>query len=168
MKLDIKSPKRKDLPVLNSKLPVIVPNFHENQLKEQESGDNLYLIAWKGNEPIGHLLIRFGGTKIRKVKNYLKKVPHLEAMGVREDFRRKGVATQLVKEAERLIKKRNLKIIGLAVEDDLKSAPNVLYRRLGYKDWGHGEVIDTWKFIDEKGKTHIKHEKCIYLIKRLK
>lgn len=168
MKIDIKAARKQDLIILNSKLPVNTPNFHKNQLKEQEAGDNLYLIAWKGNEPIGHLLVRFGGTKKKKVKQYLKKCPHLEAMGVKEEFRRKEVATQLVQEAEKLIKEKNLEIVGLAVENDPKSAPHRLYKKLRYKDWGHGEVIESWEFIDEKGKKKTKHEKCIYLIKKLK
>ena len=68
MKIEIKKAKKKDLRVLNKQFLVKeIPWLHDEKLKEQEKGKNLWLIAWKNNHPIAHVQIRFNGPKIKIV-----------------------------------------------------------------------------------------------------
>ncbi|UCD20970.1 MAG: GNAT family N-acetyltransferase [archaeon] len=168
MNIQIRPIEKKELGLVNLKLPQESPSLHRRRFKEQEKGNVVYLIAWNNKTPIGHLLVRFNGARYKKVKKYLKKCPHLESLGVGKKVRRKGIATKIVRKAENMLKRKKFGKVGLAVEDNPKSAPNILYKKIGYKDWGHGNVIDIWSFVNKRGKKITRREKCVYLIKNLK
>ena len=159
-KLEVRPIKKEEIFILNKKLVGLSPP-HKEKLKEQEETDSLWLIAWIGENPVAHMQIRFDGSKARKVKNNLKTCPHLEALGVTENMRKKGIATKLIKFAENLVKRKGFNKIGLSVEvnnDFLKR----IYLRRGYKDWKKGNIVESWK---EGSK--LRRGKCNYLIKRL-
>ena len=166
-KINIRPIKKEDLKILNEKLKVKeFPNLHEEKLKEQEKENTSWFIVWKGKKPLARFLIRFDGSEIKKVRANLKRCPHLESLYVKEKFRKKGIATKLMKFSENLVKKKGFKQIGLAVVKDNSSLLN-LYMKEGYRDWKRGIVIETREEVKGK-KTKKVSEKCKYLVKKLK
>jgi ribosomal protein S18 acetylase RimI-like enzyme len=114
-------------------------------------GDGVYFVAWEGNEALGHLHLT------------LVEPPELQDVEVREDKRRRGVASALVRRAEVEAQARGFDRLRLGVSVGNMPA-QALYRRLGYADAGLGtkrvnesvhlrkgtfEVDETW-FIWEK------------------
>ena len=116
-----------------------MPWLHEEKFKEQEKGSSLWLIAWRGKEPIAHAQIRFNGSKLRKVKNKLKNYAHLESLYVKDEFRRKNVATKIIGFAEKLSKNKGVKGMGLSVEENNSFLIN-FYMKKNYVDWKKGIV----------------------------
>jgi len=163
----IRKAKKEDLKLLNKYLPVEIPEFHENHLREQETGKSAWLIAWIGKKPVGHIQLRFDGCKEKKVRDNLRNCSHIESLGVKEEYRRKGIATKLINFAEDLSRKKRYTRIGLSVERD-NDFLKKLYERRGYKDWGKGTIIEKWYELDKKGRKKLVKEKCNYYIKGLK
>ena len=167
MKAKIRSIIKKDLEVLNKKLKSeYVPTLHEDKLKEQEQGDSVWLIAWIDDKPVANGQIRFNGSKAKEVRSKMKNCPHLESLYVKEEFRKKRIATQFMNFSEKLVKQKGFNKIGLSVEKDNEFLIN-LYKKRGYKDWQKGIVIETWEEVHD-GKEKKIIEKCKYLIKKLK
>jgi len=164
----IKPTEKKDLPILNKQLGAReLPWLHEEKFKEQEKGNSLWLIAWKDKKPIAHIQIRFNDSKIKKVKDNLKNYVHLESLYVKDNFRKKGVATKIINFAEKLAKEKNFNKIGLSVEKGNKFLLG-LYMKKGYRDWKKGIVIEKWKELNSDGKIKDIIQKSHYLIKKLK
>jgi GNAT superfamily N-acetyltransferase len=91
----------------------------------------------------------------------------LEAGATQVDYRRKGVATALIREAERLAKEHGCTQIGLNVGNTDNPDAKRLYEHLGYVDWGQGEFLISWEYIDSNGITGTESEIVIYMYKRL-
>lgn len=86
-------------------------------------GDGFYLIAWQGDEPLGHLHLA------------LRDPPELQDVQVAIDHRRRGVASTLIAEAEREASTRGFSAlrVGFGIDDE---PPRALYRKCGYVDVG--------------------------------
>ena len=163
MKIEIKKANEKDLKKLNLYIPYKgVPDFHKEKIKEQQTGDNLWLITWTNKRPIAHVQLRFRGSKNKKIKRTIQNCGHIESLGVSEKYRKKGIATKLIKKCEELAKKRGLKKIGCSVS--LKNNPmRDLCKKQEYKESKIGKITESWK--TRKG---IERETCTYLIKKLR
>jgi GNAT superfamily N-acetyltransferase len=77
---------------------------HYKRYAVQKRGEGVYLIAWHDHVPIGHFLLRWSGPDDARVMKYID-VTHsafLEAGATSVAYRRKGVATALIREAERV------------------------------------------------------------------
>lgn len=85
--------------------------------------DGLYLVAWDGNAPVGHLRLA------------LSDPPELQDVAVVPGHRRRGVATALVAAAERDARARGRQEIRLEVSVDDPAAQS-FYERCGYADAG--------------------------------
>jgi ribosomal protein S18 acetylase RimI-like enzyme len=86
-------------------------------------GDGTYLVAWDGDEPLGHAYLAWTDP------------PELQDVSVREDHRRRGVASALTEAAERAAVARGCNRLRLEVSVDATAA-QALYRRAGYVDAG--------------------------------
>lgn len=82
------------------------------------------------------------------------------------EYRRQGVATAIIQEAERLAKDKGCTCIGLELGKNNPEAKR-LYEKLGYVDWGHGDFLISWEQIDENGNKGIGTEVVIYMQKSL-
>jgi GNAT superfamily N-acetyltransferase len=87
-------------------------------------GAQTYLVAWEGNTPVGHAHIAWSKTTLG--------IPEVQDVFVAERFRRRGVASELARTAERLARRRGHRKIslGFGVAND---AARLLYEGLGYQ-----------------------------------
>ena len=87
-----------------------------------------YLVAWDGDEPVGHAHVAWeGGTA---------GVPEVQDVFVLPERRRRGIATALTEAAERLAAERGFDRISLSVSETGNDAARALYEGLGYSDAG--------------------------------
>lgn len=86
-------------------------------------GDGIYLVAWQGDQPLGHLHLALGDPA------------ELQDVQVATDHRRRGVATKLIAEAEREAHSRGIAAFRVGVGIDNEPA-QTLYRDCGYIDVG--------------------------------
>ena len=92
-------------------------------LARLDQGDGFYLVAWDGDEPLGHAHLA------------LTDPPELQDVEVRPEHRRRGVASALTTAAEEAALARGFDVLRLHVS--LDNAPaQAVYRRLGYGDTG--------------------------------
>ena len=86
-------------------------------------GDGFYLVAWDGDEPLGHVHLA------------LTDPPELQDVSVRVEHRRRGVATALGAAAETAVVARGFTRLTLSVSVD-NTAAQALYQGLGYANAG--------------------------------
>ncbi|MGO9875928.1 MAG: GNAT family N-acetyltransferase [Acidimicrobiia bacterium] len=86
-------------------------------------GDGVYLVAWVGDEPVGHVHLA------------LTDPPELQDVSVRPEYRRRGIASALTVAAEREARDRGSDRLRLGVSADNEAA-QALYRGLGFGDSG--------------------------------
>ena len=92
-------------------------------LARLHQGDGFYLVAWRGDEPLGHVHLA------------LTDPPELQDVFVRVERRRQGVATALLSRAENEARARGFDRVSLGVSVD-GGAAQAFYRRCGYIDSG--------------------------------
>jgi ribosomal protein S18 acetylase RimI-like enzyme len=92
-------------------------------LARLDQGDGFYLVAWNGDEPLGHAHLA------------LTDPPELQDVAVREQHRRRGVATALTDAAEHESTTRGFDRLQVTVSVQNESA-RALYRSCGYDDVG--------------------------------
>jgi ribosomal protein S18 acetylase RimI-like enzyme len=90
-------------------------------LARLHQGDGYYLVAWEGDDPVGHAHLA------------LTQPPELQDVLVKEPYRRKGVATALTQAAEEEARGLGFDRLRLTVSVDNTSA-QALYRQCGYLD----------------------------------
>ena len=139
-----------------------MPSQHHKKRFNTPNAD--YLIAWVDGEPIGHLLIRWGGSDNSFLLSKHLDYPYVEALGVRVDFWHRGIGTQLIQKAQDLAKVKGFGKIGVAVGLDNERAKG-LYKKLGYVDSGFGEFEVNWDYSDDCGVEKSEGEICVYLVK---
>lgn len=86
-------------------------------------GDGFYLVAWDGDEPVGHAHLA------------LTDPPELQDVSVRPEHRRRGIASALTEAAEREAAGRGFDRMRLEVSAG-SDAARALYRKAGYADCG--------------------------------
>src|SRR5260370_25963470 len=92
---------------------------------------------------------------------------YLGAGATRAAYRRKGVATALIREAERVARAKGCTQIGLLVGSTDNPEAKRLYEHLEYVDWGRGEFLISWEYIDTHGNRGTESEMVTYMHKRL-
>jgi len=142
---------------------------HYRRYEVQQRGEGVYLIAWHDRTPVGHFLLRWSGPDDARVIKYID-VTHcayLEAGATSAAYRRKGIATALIREAERVARAKGCTQIGLEVGSADNPEAKRLYEHLGYGNWGQGEFPISWEYIDKHGNRGTESEMVTYLHKRL-
>lgn len=88
-----------------------------------------------------------------------------EINGLAADPPGRGVGRLLIAAAEETASSSGARLVGMAVAHTNTRARR-LYERLGYEEWGHGQVIDDWDERDVDGAiTVVHHDECAYLTK---
>lgn len=139
---------------------------HRSRFKKQLRGEVTYLVAYWMETPVGHVLMKWNGTKDEVVTAHINNCPDIEDLLVTDKYRNKGVGQKLLSYCEKLAKQRGFERIGLGVGIENEPAKR-LYQKLGFHDSGIGEYQVGGIFKDEMGKVHSWNETCIYLIHRL-
>jgi GNAT superfamily N-acetyltransferase len=103
-----------------------------NRLSQQTDAGSTYLVAWDGDQPVGHAHIAWSGTHLG--------VPEIQDVFVLPEQRRRGIAAQLTHEAEAEARKRGWDNISLSVSQEGNVAATRLYAKLGYSDAGVASV----------------------------
>lgn len=164
--IEIRPAEKSQLAFLHSEFSSkTLSQYHHERHRVQEAGEGIYLIAWQHKLPVGHFLLRWKGPEKDTSGKYPYPMPYLEAGLTREKFRRRGIATLLIKEAERLVKEKGFQKIGLAVGNIDNPNARRLYEKLGYEDWRQGEFLVSWDYINKEGDKGAESETCIYMVK---
>ena len=168
--LTIKPAEASQLEVLEHEFsPDTLSKPHYKRYEVQQQGEGAYLIAWHDHTPVGHFLLRWSGPRDERVMKYVDvtKTAYLEAGATRVAYRRKGVATALIREAEGVAREKGCTQIGLKVGSTDNSEAKRLYEHLRYVDWGQGEFPTSWEYIDKHGNRGTESEVVTYMHKRL-
>jgi GNAT superfamily N-acetyltransferase len=90
-------------------------------------GAQTYLVAWDGNEPVGHAHVAWEETTLG--------VPEIGDVFVPAELRGRGIGTELSEAAEQMARMRGHRQISISASIANEGALR-LYRRLGYRDAG--------------------------------
>lgn len=142
---------------------------HYKRYEIQERGEGIYLIAWYDDIPVGHFLLLWSGPDDALVMSHIDvtRSAYLQAGGTRAAYRRRGIATALIREAERLAREKGCTQIGLSVGSTDNPNAKRLYEKLGYVEWEHGDFVVSWEYIDREGNTRKESEMVTYMCKPL-
>jgi GNAT superfamily N-acetyltransferase len=88
-------------------------------LERLHQGDGSYLVAWDGADPLGHCYVALGDPL------------ELQDVSVRPEHRRRGVASALTHEAERVVRSHGHDRLTLTVGES-NVAAQAVYRSLGF------------------------------------
>lgn len=110
-------------------------DFAANMFKLQLAGRCDFLVAWRGDEPVG-------SAELTK-----DEFPELKNLNVRAEHRGKGIGTMLVEAAERAIAATGLLSLGVATDNQRAAS---LYERLGYERTGVFSD-STYEYVDDEG-----------------
>lgn len=113
-------------------------------LKEKENKISAYFAAKEGGELLGYC----------GVWNICGEA-EIISIAVKENYRRKGVATGLFAEAEKFLKKENVRLINLEVRESNLAAQK-LYKKLGFLP------------VSERKRYYEGKETAVLMTKRLK
>ncbi len=157
-----------DVDVLETAIPSPGQSrFHARRFDAQVRGESTYLIAWHGEQPVGHLGLRWAGPRSPCAQPSLADAPEIWAVGTwPPEARRQGVGTALLLEAEAAALERGFDRVCLGVEIENTNARR-LYKRLGYRDSAVGAYEDSWTSTDDDGREVVNTATCVYLVKRL-
>ena len=133
-------------------------NMFRRTFREQQIGRRLMLLADFNNFPIGHIFIQLRSSNRRRPRAYFY------SFRVMEMFRRQGVGTWLLANAEALVYDQGLRRAAIAAAKDNHDARR-LYERLGYQVYG--DDAGRWSYIDHRGQTCHVSEPCWLLEKIL-
>jgi len=114
--IDVRELTEADLPRVDSCLPL-------SRLDAAQT----YLVAWDGEDPVGHAHVSWEGTTLG--------VPEVQDVFVRPELRGRGIGTELSHAAEKLAHKRGHTRVSISASVANDGALR-LYRRLGYRDAG--------------------------------
>jgi GNAT superfamily N-acetyltransferase len=140
-----------DVELVDSRLPL-------NRLDQHAAGGSTYLVAWEGDEPVGHAHLAWSGMHLR--------LPELQDMFVLPELRGRGIGTALVDAAEQAVRDRGWERISLSVSRDGNPAARRLYEGLGYADAGV-EPVRTVGVIQLRGRPFQVDDTLLYLTKQL-
>ena len=165
--LEIRPLRKGEIPLLDAHLDVErLAGRHDERFAQQQEGRLTYLIAWLGEIPIGHTMVRWEGTTDAYVADRISDCAHVEDLFVMPEFRSQGIGTRILEHGEWMARKRGFERIGLAVGVDNPRA-RALYERLGYVDTGFGVFEIGGTYTDIHGKRREWREVCEYLVKGL-
>ncbi|EOD67559.1 N-acetyltransferase GCN5 [Amycolatopsis vancoresmycina DSM 44592] len=140
--------------------------FLTDRLHRQRNGLGVLFVAWLGDRPAGDVYLWLERAEEEAIRWHLPGVAlltHLEVVG---DLRNRGLGSALIHAVERYLVEEGHERVALAVRTDNVGAAR-LYRRLGYWDWGHGEVICYARTTLPDGRVRSEAEFCHVLVKQL-
>jgi GNAT superfamily N-acetyltransferase len=144
--IDVRELTEAELPLVDERLPLSRLDIAQT-----------YLVAWDGDDPVGHAHVAWTDTTLG--------VPEVQDVYVLPERRRRGVASELSRAAEELVAARGLDRISIGASAQNDGALR-LYRRLGFRDSDvppqrvHGTIVI-------RGRPVTVDDTLIYLIKEV-
>jgi len=130
---------------------------HAFRYARQQEQHSVYLIAWLGEVPVGHLDLWWQAAEdTPSAQQYLAGCPELNGIAVLPEHQSQGIGTRLIAAAEQMARERGSREMCVGVDIENTRARS-LYERLGYRDWGHGVVEAYWLLPDQHGTRHAEH-----------
>jgi ribosomal protein S18 acetylase RimI-like enzyme len=158
-------------PAVDDDLPGLIARFGPEQelyLRDRIRRSDLgsLLVARLDDEPVAIVYLRFAAAEEWQLRHWLPRTPVLSHLQVLAEYRRRGVATEIMAAAENFVRRRGRTRIALGVNLDNEVAYG-LYRQLGYREWDR-EIINTFveHFAPDGRKTY-ELEKCHIMVKEL-
>lgn len=142
------------------------PRKHRERLARQQEGHDVYLVAWLGGLPVGHVLLQWQGTNDLPSALRMDGCPNVEDLFVSPSHRSRGIGSRLLGHAEKLAIQMGYSQIGLGVSVDNPRARS-LYDLRGYRDAAFGEYRTSGRYSDRDGREQQWEEICKYMVKRL-
>lgn len=157
-----------DLVLLERHLATGTPEKHRERFARQQEGRVTYLVAWEGERPVGHVLIKWDGPHMEPMRTALPRCPELEDYYVAPPHRGQGVGLRLIAAAEAQVALRGYGRIGLAVglTPDYDRA-RAIYCRRGYRHAGFAPYYEGWWAMHPDGTRVWWEEAVEYLVKPL-
>ena len=141
------------------------PGKHRDRLVRQQAGEVVYLVAWDGDLPVGHALLKWNGTTDEPMVFRLRGCPDIEDLFVSPEHRSRGIGSQLLDAAESLAVGKGYSRIGLGVSINNPRARS-LYGHRGYEGSEFGEYREAGRYVDRDGRERSWEDVCNYLIKQ--
>jgi len=135
---------------------------YRHAYSESRKGRRLLLVAEFGGLVVGQVFVQFTG--LQQGVDGASRTAYMHAFRVRPEYRNLGIGTQLVREAESLLRARDIRRVQIAVAKENQGARR-LYERLGYTIIG--EDPGEWSFVDDGGNIQHVHEPSFLLERAL-
>ena len=162
--IEIRTCTDRDLEVLRTRWPSRA-DVHGSHHARQMEGAATYLVAWRGDEPLGVGMVQWGGCLGPEARAAFPGAVEINHVQVREEFRGQGVGTSLIGAAENLAVRQGRTQVAIAVNDENPEAAR-LYARLGYAPTGVLDVSE-YDWTDDDGVVHHAIERDQLLVKEL-
>src|SRR5690606_8869664 len=126
---------------------------HGSHHARQMEGAATYLVAWRGDEPLGAGMVQWGGCLGPEARAAVPGAVEINHVQVREGFRGEGVGTPLLGAAETRAGRPGRTQDGMAVGDESPEGAR-LYARLGCAPTG---VLDGSEYDWTDGDGVVPH-----------
>lgn len=138
---------------------------HEWHYAQQLDGHVTYLVAWRGDIPLGSGSVQWGGCVGSNAKRSFPNALELNHLHVRSEFRGQGVGSNLIGTAEKLVRKTGWDQFSVSVAVDNPKAER-LYLRLGFRPTGVFDVSE-YDWVTDQGAVKHEVERSQLLVKDL-
>jgi ribosomal protein S18 acetylase RimI-like enzyme len=138
----------------------------ESDHADQAAGQLSFHVAWAGELPLGHVLIRWRGPRSPEVTRHYPGCAEVYRLSVLEPYRRRGIGSQLMAACEREARAERRAMIGLGVEHANLPARR-LYEKLGYAPSSIPSYEDAYRARDAAGEVVWVRSPCAWLIRAL-
>src|SRR3954466_13235666 len=148
---------RQEIPLLeqmNENWPYGRPlDLHRQRYAMQQAGDGVYLFAWHGPKPVGHVFLRWDSAP-SYAPSRSERTAHISDLFVIPDYWSRGIGSRLMDTLEALAVERGYRQVGLSVAIDNTRARSI-YAKRGYVNAGLGEPPARWTYIDPHGEEQV-------------
>ncbi len=164
--ISIRPVRMTDLPAVGRDLASEGTTKHRRRFERQQRGEGLYLIAWDGPRPIGHVFVEWQSEPFGPPELELHTAPYFLDFYVLPEYRSRGVGSLVLDALERACRERGYRRLYCAVAAGNTRA-RALYERHGYLDPGIGLSHFAYTYLDESGRERAYEEDRYYLLKHL-
>jgi len=135
--------------------------LYERYLSEQDKGERVVLVAYSGKDFVGQVTIIWHPDYPLFAE---KNIPEISDLSVLPEFRRRGIGSILMDEAEkRIFERSDVAGIGFGISADYGAAQRMFVKR-GYIPDGQG-LFGQGRYIREGSKVQVD-DFAIYLTKK--
>ena len=144
--MQIRPARSDDLAAITNSIPERHPELHSGRLRSQEHDEGIYLIAWEGGRPVGHVMLMWPWWPEQPVSEFTARYDcsWVEDLFVQPQSRNKGIGRRLMEAVEAHTRTERIGRVGLAVGlDEGYTVARHLYESVGYRNPGHGTFFES-------------------------